>query len=233
MKDALVIMAKAPIAGNVKTRLIGALDADAAANLYAAFLCDTFAMAEEIRDELEAEAEAEEIDYLLSVILCYTPQEQEEAFESIEREGSLMMPQRGRDLGERLQNCFDDLLSAGYENVVIIGGDSPTLPGEYLLDAFDSLDNESAVVIGPTPDGGYYLIGMRRFHRQLFDGIFWGTDQVLMQTQQRASQLHLEVTLLPEWYDVDTPTDLERLKRELRETSQIAVHTRKFLRSVS
>jgi rSAM/selenodomain-associated transferase 1 len=232
MKDALVIMAKAPIAGKVKTRLIGALDADAAANLYAAFLGDTFALAEEIRDELEAEAEAEELDYLLSVVLCYTPPEQEEAFEGIEREGSLMIPQRGRDLGERLQNCFADLFDAGYENVVIIGGDSPTLPGEYLLDAFDALDHENAVVIGPTRDGGYYLIGLRRFHRQLFDGISWSTDQVLTQTQQRASQLHLAVRLLPEWYDVDTPAELERLKRELRENSQMAVHTQKFLRSV-
>lgn len=232
MKDALVIMAKAPIAGSVKTRLIGALSAEHAADLYAAFLSDTFALAEEIREELETEAEEQEIDYLLSIVLSYTPEGQEEAFERIEREGSLMIPQRGHDLGERLHNCFHDLFQAGYENVIVIGGDAPTLPGETLLEAFDALEHEKQVVIGPTRDGGYCLIGLKKLHAELFTGISWSTDRVLTETQQRANAAALEMVLLPEWYDVDTPDDLEQLKKDLAENRHIAPHSRRFLKTL-
>jgi hypothetical protein len=232
MKDALVIMAKAPVAGQVKTRLIGALDAAAAAKLYAAFLSDTFALAEAARDELEAEAEAAGIDYTLSIVLNYTPAGAEEAFEQVEREGSLMIAQRGADLGERLENCFAQLFAAGCESVVVIGGDSPTLPGEYLPDAFDALEDDHTIVIGPTRDGGYYLIGMRRLHAQLFADIPWSTNRALAETEKRANEAGVKIVLLPEWYDVDTPEDLARLRRDLENDQSLAPHTRRLLKSL-
>ncbi|HZS09915.1 MAG TPA: TIGR04282 family arsenosugar biosynthesis glycosyltransferase [Blastocatellia bacterium] len=232
MKEALVVMAKAPVEGRVKTRLIGALNAATAAELYVAFLSDTFAVMEEVRDEREAEAEETDEDYTFSIVLNYTPEGEEEAFERVEREGSLMIAQRGDDLGERLHNCFADLFEAGFASVVIIGADSPTLPGEYLMEAFDGLDDENAVVLGPTKDGGYYLIGMRRLHAGLFEGIPWSTDGVLAETRKRANAAGLSVVLLPEWYDVDTPEELEHLKRELGVNKEAARFTRRLLKSL-
>ncbi len=114
-------MAKAPREGDVKTRLLGALSPEEARRLYVAFLSDTFALMEDLKEEREG----------LILALCYTPEGEEEAFEEVEREGSLMIPQRGENLGERLTNCFADLFALGFESVAVIGADSPTAPGEY------------------------------------------------------------------------------------------------------
>src|SRR2546428_6050513 len=126
LKEALVVIAKAPREGEAKTRLLSALSPEEARRLYVAFLSDTFALMEDVREEREG----------LSLALCYTPEGEEEAFEEVEREGSLMIPQRGENLGERLTNCFADLFALGFESVVVIGADSPTLPARYVFDAF-------------------------------------------------------------------------------------------------
>ncbi|MFN0119118.1 MAG: TIGR04282 family arsenosugar biosynthesis glycosyltransferase [Blastocatellia bacterium] len=232
MKDALVVMAKAPVAGTVKTRLIPALGAGLATELYVAFLNDTFATLQSVREELEDAADEADADYTLSLILCYTPAGAGEAFENVEREGSLLIAQRGENLGERIRNCFSDLFARGYENVIILGADSPSLPGEYVLDAFDELDAEGRVIIGPSRDGGYYLIGARRDHPALFTEIPWSTDAVLAETQKRANAAGLEIVLLPEWYDVDTPEELELLRAELRQNSAAAPRTWRVLKSM-
>ncbi len=223
VKEALVIMAKAPREGEVKTRLIGELTAEDAKQLYVAFLGDAFALAEEIMDERED----------LAVALCYTPAGEEEAFEEVEREGSMMLPQRGGDLGERLRNCFADLFAMGFESVIAIGADSPTVPGELIYDAFDCLDEGDDLVLGPTPDGGYYLIGMRALHDTLFAGVPWSTPEVFAATKRQAAAAGLRLVELPEWYDVDTPADLERLREELRETREGARLTRRFLKQLA
>ena len=223
MKEALVLMAKAPLPGQVKTRLIGALAAEDVADLYAAFLSDTFALMEEIADEREE----------LRLVLCYTPEGAEEAFEKVEREGSLMLAQRGATLGERLQNCFGDLFELGYFSVVVLGGDSPTLPGENVWAAFESLTADNQVVIGPAEDAGYYLIGMRKLHQPLFQDIPWSTQEVLAITHQRARGLGLELIELPSWYDVDTPADLERLRQELKERKDVGRYTRRCLKEIA
>ena len=223
MKEALVLMAKAPLAGQVKTRLIGALTAEDAADLYAAFLSDTFVVMEDIADEREG----------LRLVLCYTPEGEEEAFEKVEREGSLMLAQRGADLGERLQNCFADLFKMGYETVVIIGGDSPTLPGENIWDAFESLTEHDGIVIGPTEDGGYYLIGMRQLHRAVLTDIPWSTPQVLSVTRERIEAAKLDLLELPPWYDVDTPADLDRLRQELKEQKGLGRYTHRCLKEIA
>src|SRR6185436_15222842 len=107
-------------------------------------------------------------------------------------------------LGERLQNCFADLFELGYTSVVILGGDSPTLPGENVWAAFESLTNDDQVVIGPTEDAGYYLIGMRALHQTILQDIPWSTNEVLAVTRARAHDCRLELIELPVWYDVDT-----------------------------
>lgn len=223
MKEALVVMAKAPREGEIKTRLLGALSPEEARRLYVAFLSDTFALMEDVMEEREE----------LSLALCYTPEGEEEAFEEVEREGCLMIPQRGETLGERLTNCFADLFALGFESVVVIGADSPTLPGEYVFDAFDCFETDDDVVIGPTQDGGYYLVGMRKLHRRIFEDIPWGAAGALDATMERAREAGLNLVLLPEWRDVDTPEDFERLKRELEENRDFAKFTRKFLRELA
>lgn len=216
-------MAKAPREGEVKTRLLSALSPEEAKRLFVAFLSDTFAVMEDVREEREN----------LALALCYTPEGEEAAFEEVEREGSLMIPQRGADLGERLINCFDDLFALGFESVVVIGADSPTLPGAYVFDAFECFETDDDVVAGPTGDGGYYLIGMRKLHKRIFEDIPWGGAGVLDATIERAREAELNLVLLPEWRDVDTPEDLERLKRELGEDKEAAKFTRRFLKELA
>jgi rSAM/selenodomain-associated transferase 1 len=219
LKEALVVMAKAPRAGEVKTRLLGELSPEEARDLYVAFLSDTFALMEDVREEREN----------LSLALCYTPEGEEEAFEDVEREGCLMIPQRGANLGERLTNCFADLFALGFESVVVIGADSPTLPGDYVFDAFECFETDDDVVAGPTEDGGYYLIGMRKLHKRIFEDIPWSDAGALESTMERAREAELNLVLLPDWHDVDTPEDLDRLKRELGENKELAIFTRRFL----
>jgi len=216
-------MAKAPREGEVKTRLIGALTAAEAAAIYTNFLRDTFVLVEAVREERET----------VQIVLCYTPEDSEEAFEHIEREGSLMLAQRGGDLGERLTNCFADLFEFRFDSVVVIGVDSPTLPEKILIEAFDLLSGENDVVIGPAKDGGYYLVGMRKLHAGVFSAIPWGTDRALAATETRIREAGLNLKLLPVWYDVDTPEELERLKRELDENREVARFTRKFLKELA
>jgi rSAM/selenodomain-associated transferase 1 len=220
LKEAIVLMAKAPLPGEVKTRLIGALSVEEATELYVNFLADTFAIMEEVRAEREN----------LSLVLSYTPDGREEAFESVEREGSLMIAQRGNGLGERLKNCFADLFQSGFDSVVVIGGDSPTLPSDFLIEAFDSLKNPRDLVIGPAEDEGYYLIGMRSLDQRIFEDIPWGSAGVLSKTKEKAGELGFNLQLLPVWYDVDTPQELDRLKEELRNNRDSANYTRRFLK---
>ncbi len=223
MKEALVVMAKAPREGEVKTRLIGALTAAEAAAIYTNFLRDTFVLVEAVRDERET----------VQFVICYTPAGSAEAFENIEREGSLMLAQRGGDLGERLTNCFADLFEFGFDSVVAIGADSPTLPEEILVEAFDLLTSENDVVIGPAEDEGYYLVGMRKLHAEIFNDIPWGSDRALAATEARVGEAGLNLKRLPVWYDVDTPEELERLRLELDENNAVAKFTRKFLKELA
>ena len=221
MKEALVVFAKAPLVGQVKTRLFEALTPEQATALYVCFLQDTFAMMEAVQSEREE----------LALVLCYTPADEIEAFEAADLDGCLLLAQRGRDLGERLHNCCEDLLTAGFQAVVMLGADSPTLPEEFVVEAFARLTSEP-LVIGPTTDGGYYLIGLTRSQPELFAQVDWGSALVLTQTQARAKALGMPLSLLPEWYDVDTPEDLKRLQQQMAEGAPEARRTAKFLRKL-
>lgn len=223
MKEALVLMAKAPIEGEVKTRLIGALTAEDAKLLYVAFLSDTFTLMEAVMTEREE----------LSLVLCYTPEGAEEAFEEVEREGSLMIAQHGKDLGERLANCFADVFALGFDSAIVIGGDSPTLPEEIVMEAFDSLETEKDVVVVPAEDDGYCLIGMRKLHKAVFQKIPWSTGGVMAATEAQAKKAKLSLIVGPTWYDIDGPEELERLKQELGATKGTARFTRRFLKELA
>ena len=200
--EQLAIMAKAPRPAYSKTRLIPAIGADGAARLAAAMIRDT---AELCLDVSRARTAA-------SAAICFAPDDGEEQLRELAPGVDTFVAQRGDSLGQRLTAAFDDLFQTGAERVVIIGADSPTLPAEVIERAFDRLDQGIDLVIGPTRDGGYYLIGLRCPTSALFVAIPWSTSRVLAATLDRAAAKQLTVELLPEWYDIDEPDDLKHLE---------------------
>jgi hypothetical protein len=119
--------------------------------------------------------------------------------------------QDGADLGDRLARAVEVLLARGAQKVVIVGSDSPALPPEHLESAFNALDHLD-LVLGPTQDGGFYLVGMLRPPGRLFEGIRWSTPEVRKETEARALSLGLRCGWTHPWSDVDTPQDLLRLR---------------------
>jgi rSAM/selenodomain-associated transferase 1 len=213
---AVAIMAKAPRAGEVKTRLCPPLSPEEAAGLYDCFLRDKVA---QVRSLAGARG-----------VIAFTPDESRGVFEAL-APGFGLIPQRGADLGSRLFNSLDGLLRDGHAGAVMIDSDTPTLPTEFLREAVALLSSPATdVVVGPSDDGGYYLIGMRQVHMALFERMPWSTPQVLPETLRRAEAKGLRVTCLPTWFDVDTAADLDRLVAALAARDGGAPsHTREFL----
>jgi rSAM/selenodomain-associated transferase 1 len=203
-KCALAVMAKAPRPGKVKTRLTPPLTPRQASELNACFLRDTVA-------SLHQAALAAPARWVVS----YTPVGEEAAFRGILPEGALLIPQRGEAFGERLLATAQDLLACGFAAVCLIDSDSPTVPtAEFALAANLLLAPNDRAVLGPSNDGGYYLVGLKQPHAHLFQDIAWSTSVVAEQTLQRAKEIHLPVELLREWYDVDDAASLARLQAE-------------------
>lgn len=202
---ALAVMTKAPRPGAVKTRLTPPLSPEEAAALNTCFL----------RDTAEALLKTAETGTARGIAV-YTPIGAEAAYAGILPAEFELVPQRGGPFGERLAFAADDLFRLGFASVCLIDSDSPTVPPEAFSQAVDFLRrDEDAVVLGPSDDGGYYLIGLKKPQPSLFEGIDWSTGRVLEQTLERAGQANLTVHLLPTWYDVDDRETLQRLCREL------------------
>lgn len=209
-------MAKAPVPGRVKTRLCPPLTEEQAASLAHGFLLDALARARTLA--------------AAALYLAYSPPDAGAIFQEIAGEGITCLPQEGDDLGQRMDRLSRRLLAAGHPAVAIIGTDTPTLPVSVLADALDRLAGGHAdLVLGPSEDGGYYLIGMRRPLHGIFADIAWGGPTVLADTRERAAGLGLKVSLLQSWFDVDTPEDLARLRDALRAEPASAEQTRRCL----
>jgi rSAM/selenodomain-associated transferase 1 len=146
-------------------------------------------------------------------IIVYSSEGGSESFKGID--GFAVRAQVGRDLGERLAEAFNWAFSCKAERVIVMGSDSPSLPESYVENAF-SLLWEREVVLGPSWDGGYYLIGMTRHRPEVFRGIPWGTERVFEQTLDRIEDLGVSLGLLPPWYDIDRPEDLRFFVSHLR-----------------
>src|SRR5437016_6195487 len=188
---ALALMAKVPFAGSVKTRLTPPLSPEEAATLSTCFLRDM------TTNVLRMNGDGTE------GVVLYTPSNAEAFLHDLLPDGFKLMAQRGETLGERLINAAAELLSIGFESVCLINSDSPTLPGEILNNASSLLAQDGdRVVVGPSDDGGYYLIGLKHPHHKLFERIAWSTESVLAHTIERAVDINLPVELLPTWYDV-------------------------------
>ena len=211
---AIVIMAKAPRAGAVKTRLCPPLSSADAADLYACFLRDKIAQVRALAGAVG--------------VIAFTPEESRAEFEAL-APGFRLIQQLGADLGERLRNCLGALLGDAYTGAVAIDSDTPTLPTAFLEQAVSLLSGPGAdVVVGPSDDGGYYLIGVRQPAPFLFERMPWSTPAVLPETLRRAEAKGLQVALLPAWFDVDTPADFDRLRADLAGGDGPPIHTRDF-----
>lgn len=219
---ALAIMTKAPRAGQVKTRLVPPLTPEEAAELNAAFL----------RDLSLSILRACEMSPAKPVAV-YTPRGAEAAYQNILPDKFLLLPQRGENFSERLVFAAEDLFAVGFTSVCLINSDSPTVPPQNFAEATIELaEPPDRVVLGPADDGGYYLVGLKRMHRRLFEKIDWSTDRVFEQTKQRAAELELRVYELASGLDVDDPASLACLSEQLlsnQSSPDIAPQTRKIL----
>jgi rSAM/selenodomain-associated transferase 1 len=214
VKPVVGVIARAPSCEG-KSRLIRQLRTGDGAGLRTALLRDTFAAVAPI-DARKA--------------VLFTPLDGEAEIRRVTPFAAMFLAQRGATLGERMRNGASDLLARGFGRVVLVGADLPTLPTAYIVDGLERLTRpRESLVLGPAEDGGYYLIGLTRVHDEIFDGIPWGTADVCRRTQEAAAALRLAVELLPVWYDVDLPSDLQRLRHPGAPGDRVAKHTRAWL----
>jgi rSAM/selenodomain-associated transferase 1 len=214
-------MVKAPRAGAVKTRLVPPLTGAEAASLASSFARDTVESVRRVARE---------------AVVAYAPDDGRDALEAVlGGEGLLWFAQRGEDLGARIESAASFAFGLVRGPVVVVGTDSPTMPPSFVERAFASLSaGESDVALGPTEDGGYFLVGLREPFEGLFRNVEWSTPRVYGQTASNASRLGLRVLELPRWYDVDTGADLLRLRDELlsdEEARARAPHTCEWIRA--
>ena len=202
---AFALMAKAPRVGRVKTRLIPPLSPEDAAELSRCFIRDMAGNVAEIARSQRGVG-----------IVAFTPPDDAAAFDGLLPPGFHLLPQRGADLGERLLHATEDLLAAGFAALCLINADSPTLPPARLAEATILLRQPGdRVVLGEADDGGYYLIGLKHAHINMFDRIDWSTSRVFGQSLERAAEIGLKVARLPSWYDIDDAATMARLETEL------------------
>lgn len=211
MDTALLVFAKVPRPGEVKTRLTPALSAAEAARLYTAFLRDT------LRQVLRLDAK---------VRLYLAPPLPNGELDAVPS-GVDVHVQMGDGLGARMEQAFRETLGDGYGRVFVMGSDHPTLPRSFLQRADQALQDSASLCVGPTEDGGFYLLGMSAFYPQLFDEMSYSHGQVFAETLSRAEGTRADVTVLPQWYDVDRPRDLERLLTDLDDRPADAPNTRR------
>ena len=196
--NAVILFARDPILGQVKTRLTSFLDNETILKLYISFLEDSLAIIQQVGNA----------DYFVGI----SPANNSGFFDALEDSGMTLFSQEGKDLGDKMRQAFINRFMQGYNNVAIIGSDSPSLPVSYIERA---LDSKKDLVLGPSIDGGYYLIAMKDKVSEVFSCVDWGTDKVLHETLQRVQDGGFSFDLLPVWYDVDLPQDLKFLKTHL------------------
>ena len=215
MSRFLAVFVKNPLPGRVKTRLHQRYAPTEAAKLYRAF----------VRDCLDA-CRGVEADHR---VICYDPPDAASQIRPLAGSGWELRPQCPGDLGARMSEAFEWSFAQGATRTVLLGSDAPSLPADYVQQAFESL-GQADLVLGPSTDGGYYLIGLSAPRPELFADIDWGTGGVLAGTLERATGLSM--VLSPLWYDVDAPEDLDLLVAHTTGLCQsghaeTAIHTRR------
>jgi hypothetical protein len=218
MSTALIIFAKAPIPGKVKTRLCPPLDEEEAASLHGSLVLDAIERTKGLQG--------------VSLYVAGTPDLDHPFFKVLEgRYVANLLPQRGPDLGLRMRQAMQDAFDQGAKDVLLTGTDLPTLPRANLVEAL-TLIKKHDVVLGPTTDGGYYLIGLRKMVPDLFQGIAWSTASVFAETKKKIEAAGLSLGLLPECRDVDTLDDLKFFIGQIGKDRSITKRTEGALRLI-
>ncbi|SKA82999.1 hypothetical protein SAMN05443428_10520 [Caloramator quimbayensis] len=221
--DAFILMTRVPIEGETKTRLIGKLSEKECANLQFNFLKDIISLFDYIKNYAD-------------IFITYTPEEKFKIIEDIIPSYVVSFPQKGIGLGERMKYAFEYVLSKNYDRVILMGSDIPMVKYNHIIDAFKALYNND-VVIGPTFDGGYYLLGMKRVYRNLFDDVIkWGGESVFERTISIAKNNNLSVKVAEKNRDIDTYEDLSYLAENIsnckKEGQPYPYNTGKFLEKI-
>lgn len=221
---ALVILAKAPVAGTAKTRLSPPLTPEEAATFAAASLADMLAIGQAVAH--------------CTVILCHPAGSGEAIHAAIAGRdipiSFALSPFTRTDIGAAMAEAMTCAFAGGASQVALIGSDLPSLPPAHIEAAFAALDMGAAVVLGPAEDGGYYLIATRQPRPELFTGIAWSTPAVFAQTVARADAMGLTLVAIPSWYDVDGAPDLLRCACDLDAAPTHPAHaTRAFLADIA
>ncbi|MFT5196244.1 MAG: rSAM/selenodomain-associated transferase 1 [Candidatus Promineifilaceae bacterium] len=218
----LLIMAKRPLAGNTKTRLSPPYTLDEAAELYTQFLLDAIELARSLPDVAPAIAYSPDNEETLAWFGEFAP-------------SCLLIPQRGETLGDRLDYVLSESLKTEIiGQAVAMCSDSPALPPELVMQGFERLDDpEVDVTLGPCDDGGYYLIGWKRPYPRMVKEVTMSTDRVTADTLAIAREDGIRVAVLPEYFDVDTAEDLDRVRDVLADVDAHGQHTKRFLETVS
>ena len=214
-ESCIIVFAKAPIIGHVKTRLAINLDKTLVVGIYKNFGLDILQKIKSIRIQYK---------------IFYDPPGTEHLMSGWLGTDNKFILQQGTDLGERMKNAFTTMFEDSFTRVVIIGTDFPDLPVKYIRKAFTGLEKRNAV-IGPTVDGGYYLIGFNKasFLPHAFDNMPWGSNRVFKNTMALFNEINLSVHVLPMWRDVDTYHDLKDLIQCLKKNPVGASNTYQFL----
>jgi uncharacterized protein len=207
---------KYPEKGQVKLRLAVDLDDDVVIELYRNFVLDVISILKKLDTQF---------------YLCFSPLNAQKKFRDWLGSSYSYVPQEGNDLGERMKNGFCYAFKEGFRRVILVGSDSPDLPGDFLRNAIVELQTHD-MVLGPSSDGGYYLIGFRddTFLPSVFDGISWSSSSVFQETISKVKNAGCSLSLLPTWSDVDIISDLKNLVRRNRNTPFKSSHTISYLR---
>jgi uncharacterized protein len=211
--NALTVMVKAPLPGQVKTRLQPSLTNEEAAALSRSLLVDQLNHLQELATT--------------DLYLAFAPDDAQFLMEELAPSCFHLFPQQGDDLGSRMAAVFERLFQVGHKSIALIGGDLPPVPLVFFDQVFALLQSlKQRVVLGPSRDGGDYLVGCNRPTPQIFAGMSWSHDEVLQETQNRVVSLKVDYCLLPPWFDIDTVDDLcylesvsgNALKKAMRNT---------------
>jgi rSAM/selenodomain-associated transferase 1 len=201
----ILLFVKYPEKGKVKRRLTTDLNEEIIQELYRCFVQDTLTTIKKIDTHL---------------FICFFPVDLEKKFHEWLGSTFSYLPQKGTNLGERMKNCFSEAFTKGFRKVVLMGSDSPDLTEAFLHSAFAELQTHN-VVLGPSSDGGYYLIGFRNttFTPSVFEETHWSTPMVFKETMAKIKEANQSVSILPVWSDVDTITDLQNLVSRSKNTA--------------
>jgi len=205
MDNCVLFFVKYPVQDKVKTRLAAELGEEVVVELYKNFVLDTLSTIRRLNVPFR---------------ICFHPESAGDKMKGWLGEQYAYMAQEGSNLGQRMKNALAQTFKENFSRAILVGSDSPDLPAVFLMQALQSLESHHAV-IGPSSDGGYYLIGFSKAHflPDAFDGISWSTENVFQQTLDVLEGHSSNVHILPQWFDVDTPVDLRELINRNRNTA--------------